>query len=159
MKDEKYLKVRDHCHYARDYRGAAYSVCSLKYNVLKKMSDLYIVDLAIIIILLWNAENYITFTVPIEKEVTLIDKSGGKITKNISYILQFIHSARFIASSLSDLVNNLSKWIQRIKYKYRHRDKTRETCRIKYKNCDCFFQCTNFKDSFKQYKNWCLFYF
>ena len=30
-------------------------------------------------------------------------------SKNISYILQFIDSARFMASSLSNFVNNLSK--------------------------------------------------
>ena len=47
-----------------------------------------------------NTEKYITITVLIEKEVTRIDKSGEEITKNISYILQFIDSARFMASSL-----------------------------------------------------------
>ena len=43
-----------------------------------------------------NAEKYITFTVPIEKETTSTDKNGEKITKNISYILQLIDSTRFI---------------------------------------------------------------
>ena len=43
-----------------------------------------------------NTEKYITVIVPIEKEVTRIDKNGEEITKNISYILQFIDSARFI---------------------------------------------------------------
>ena len=38
-----------------------------------------------------NTEKYITFTVPIEREVTRIDKNGKEITKNISYILQFIY--------------------------------------------------------------------
>ena len=42
-----------------------------------------------------------TFTVPVEKEVTIIDKNGEEITKYISYILQFIDRARFTASSLS----------------------------------------------------------
>ena len=44
-----------------------------------------------------------------------MDKSGEKITKNISYILQFIDSARFMASSLSNLVNNLAEGIHKIK--------------------------------------------
>ena len=61
-----------------------------------------------------NTEKYITFTVPIEK-VTRIDKNGVEITKNICYTLQFIDNARFMASSLSNLVNNLSEGIQRIK--------------------------------------------
>ena len=34
--DKKYHKVRDHCHYTREYRDAAHSICNLKYIVLKK---------------------------------------------------------------------------------------------------------------------------
>ena len=56
-----------------------------------------------------NTEKYITFTIPIEKEVTIIDKNREEITKNIFYILQFVDSARFMVSSLSNLVNNLSE--------------------------------------------------
>ena len=52
-----------------------------------------------------------------------MDKNGEKITKNISYILQFIDSARFMVSPLSNLVNNLSEGIYRIKGKYWHDDK------------------------------------
>ena len=62
-----------------------------------------------------NNEKYITFTVPIEKEVTRIHKNGEKITKNLSYILQFIDSTRSMASSLLNPVNNLSEGIHRIK--------------------------------------------
>ena len=89
-----------------------------------------------------NTEKYITFTVPIEKEVTRIDKNGEEITKNISYILQFIDNARFIASSLSNLVNNLSEGIHRIKCKFGHDNKKCEICGIKYKykHCDCFLE-------------------
>ena len=39
-----------------------------------------------------QTEKYIAFTVPIEIEVTRIDKNGEEVTKNISYIFQFIHS-------------------------------------------------------------------
>ena len=93
-----------------------------------------------------NTEKYITFTVPIEKEVTRIDKNGEEITKNISYILQFIDSARFMASSLSNLVNNLSERIHKIKCKYENNDRKCETCGIKYKYCNCFLEYKNFKD-------------
>ena len=85
----------------------------------------------------WKIHNLI---VPIEEEVTKTDKNGDKVTKNISYILQFIDSARFVASSLSNLVNNLSEGIRKIKCKYRQDDKKCETCRIKYKNCECFLE-------------------
>ena len=46
-----------------------------------------------------NTENYITFTVRVEKVVKRIDKNGEEITKNMCYILQFTDRARFIASS------------------------------------------------------------
>ena len=37
MKDEKYCKVGDHCHYTGKYRAAAHSICNLKYSVPKKI--------------------------------------------------------------------------------------------------------------------------
>ena len=30
-----YLKVRDHCHYTEKFRGAAHSVCNLRYKTPK----------------------------------------------------------------------------------------------------------------------------
>ena len=102
-----------------------------------------------------NTEKYITFTVPIKKEVTRIDKNGDEITKNISYILQFIDSPRFIASSSSNLVNNLSERSHRIKCKFGHNHKKCETCRIKYKYCDCFLEYANFKNDLIEYKCVC----
>ena len=102
-----------------------------------------------------NTGKYITFTVTIEKRVTRINENGEKITKNTSYILQFIDSARFMASSLSNLANNLSGRIHKIKYKYGHNDKKYETCRIKYKYCHCFLEYTNFKDDLIKYKCLC----
>ena len=37
----------------------------------------------------------------------------------------------------------------------RHDDKNRETCETKYKYCDCFLECTNFKDDLIEYKCLC----
>ena len=45
-----------------------------------------------------------------------------------------------MASSLSNLVNNLSEGIYRIACKYGHDDKKCETCGTKYKYCDCFLE-------------------
>ena len=68
-----------------------------------------------------------------------------KLQKNISNSLQFIESARFIASSLSNFVNNISEQIHRIKCKFGHDDEKCETCGIKYKYCNCFLEYTNYK--------------
>ena len=64
-----------------------------------------------------NSKKYITFTVPIKKEFMRIIENGEEVSRNLSYILQFIDSARFMASSLSNLVDNLSEGIHRIKCK------------------------------------------
>ena len=36
VKDKKYCKFRNRCHYTAEYRGAAYSICNLKYSAPKK---------------------------------------------------------------------------------------------------------------------------
>ena len=93
-----------------------------------------------------SAEKHITFTIPLEKEVMWIDENGKG---NLSYILQFIDRARFMARSLSNFVNNPSVGIHRIKCKYGH------ACGIKYKYSDCFLEYTNFKDDLIEYKCLC----
>ena len=45
------------------------------------------------------------------------------MTENLSYILQFIDTTKFMESSLSNVTNNLSEGIRRIKYKFGHDDK------------------------------------
>ena len=57
-----------------------------------------------------------------------------------------------MARSLSNLVNNLSEGIHRIKCKFRRDEKKCETCGIRYKRCDCFLEYTNFKDDSIEYK-------
>ena len=95
------VKLKDH--YTGEYKGAAHSICNLKYIVPEKIPvafhngsnydyDLIIKELAEelkkkISSLGENTEKYITFTVPIEKENTRIDKSGEEIIKK--YILHF----------------------------------------------------------------------
>ena len=86
-----------------------------------------------------NTEKYITFTVPIEKKVMRIEKNGEEIIKNISYILQFVESARFMARSVLNLVNNISEGIHRMKYKH----------------YNCFLEYTNFKGNLIEYKCLC----
>ena len=97
LKDKKYRKVRDHCHYTREYSGAAHSTCNLKYRAPKKIPIVFYngsnYDYHFIIkelaekfkkqftCLAENTEKYKTFTVAIEKELTRIDKNGEEIRK------------------------------------------------------------------------------
>ena len=60
-----------------------------------------------------------------------------------------------MASSLSNIANNLSEGIHKIKCIYGHHDKKCETCGITYEICDCFLQYTNFQDYLIEYK--CLY--
>ena len=104
LRDKKYCKARDH--YIGQYRGAAYSICNLKYSVPKKVPIVFHngsnYDYHFIIkeqknlkkqltCLGENNEKYKTFTVPMEKEVTRIDKNGEEITKTMSSSLWQIH--------------------------------------------------------------------
>ena len=51
IKDKKYCKVRDHCHYTGKYRGVAHSTCNLKYSVPEEILIVFCNDLTMIIIL------------------------------------------------------------------------------------------------------------
>ena len=100
MKDKKYRKVRDLCHYKGEYGGAAYSICNSKYSLTKKVPIVFhsgsnydyhfiIKELAEefkkqFTCLGENNEKYINFKAPIEKEITRIDKNGEEIKKNIA---------------------------------------------------------------------------
>ena len=92
MKDKIYRKVRGHCQYTGEYRDVAHSIYSLKNSVPKKVPIVFhngsnynyhfiIKELAEefkkpFTCLGENAEKDLTFTVPVEKEVTRIDKNG-----------------------------------------------------------------------------------
>ena len=41
LKGKKYHKVRDHCHYTEEYRGAVHSICNLKYSTPKKIAIVF----------------------------------------------------------------------------------------------------------------------
>ena len=56
-----------------------------------------------------NTEKYISFSVPVKKQITKTDKDGNDKIVNISCKIKFIDSFRFMSSSLSSLVNNLSE--------------------------------------------------
>ena len=79
-----------------------------------------------------------------------IDKNEKEITKNISYILQFIESALLQARCQILSIIFLKEFIE-----LNVIIKKCEICRIKYKYCDCFLEYTNFKDYLVEFKCLC----
>ena len=88
--NKKYHKVKYHCHYTEKYRGAAHDICNLRYKTPK---EIYVVfhngstyDYYFIIkelaeefkgefeCLGENTEKYITFSVPVKKEMKKINR-------------------------------------------------------------------------------------
>ena len=82
-----------------------------------------------------NTEKYKTFYVLIENKVKNIDKDCNVSVATMSYKIKFIDSARFLASLLSNLVDNLTKEIHKIKCK----------------NCDYFLEYESVKDNLIEY--------
>ena len=78
-------------------------------------------------------ETYKIFSVSVEKDITNIDKYGNQSVVTISYKIKFIDIARFMASSLSNHVDNLTEGIQKIKCK----DCSAKNNFIKYKCLSC----------------------
>ena len=64
-----------------------------------------------------SKEKYKTFSVPIKKEITKIDKDDNKNVETKSYKIKLIDSMGFMATSLSKLVYNLTEGIHKIKCK------------------------------------------
>ena len=71
-----------------------------------------------------NKEKYKMLPIPIGKEVIKIDKDGNESVASKSYKIKFVDSVRFMATSLSNLADNL----------------TEGTHKIKCKDCDCFLK-------------------
>ena len=69
------------------------------------------------------------------KKVPSTDEDGNESVAPISYKIKFIDSARFIASSLSNLVDNFAEGIHKIKCK----------------NCFCFLEYDSVKGNLIKY--------
>ena len=119
--DKNYKKVRDHCHLTGKYRGAAHSICNLKYRLPKFFpvifhnlsgydSHLFIKNLGKsegkIDCIPNNEEKYISFTKQILVD-TFMNEKGEE--KEVKRDIRFIDSFKFMAASLDSLVKNLPK--------------------------------------------------
>ena len=155
MKDLNSDKVKDYCYFTGKYRGAAHNTCNLKYKIPKNIPVIFHkgsgYDYHFIIrelasefdgnfeCLGENTEKYITFSVPIKKRIE---------NKNIdiTYKIKFIDSFRFMATSLSKLVDNLTENI--------HNDKcikcTSNLCFVNVVNETLTFECVDCKKEYKK---------
>ena len=118
---KKHRKVRDHDHYTGKFRGAAHSVCNLRYSTQKDIPEFFHngtnYDFNLVINELpkefrselncipLNGEKFMSFSILIRKKVY----ANSKNTKNnlLTYNLRFIDSVRHMNESLSTLVDNL----------------------------------------------------
>ena len=153
--DKKNYKVRGYCHYMGKYRGAAHNICNSRYKVPKEIPIVFhngsTYDYHFIIKELVkefndnfdclgdNTEKYITFSVPIKKKTENKDLE-------ITYKIKFNDSYRFMSSSLSKLVDNLSEGI--------HNKKCVDcnSCLdyIKIKNEKLILECYNCKQQYRK---------
>ena len=152
--NKKYHKKRDHCHYTGKFRGAAHIICNLRYKTPKEIPIVFhdgsTYDYHFIINKLAkefdgqrkclgeNTEKCITFSVRISKEL-----DNGK---TITYKLKFIDSFRFMSTSLSSLVDNLSEKLHSDKCK----DCKSELDYMSVKDNQLIFQCLECKKNYKK---------
>ena len=108
-------KVRDHCHFTGQYRGAAHNKCNLKcskpkvlpvifHNLQGYDAHLFIKQLyrlkGDLVCIPSTEEKYITFN----KKIKVDEINGADIT----FEIRFIDSFKFLQTSLANLVSNLS---------------------------------------------------
>ena len=114
------IKVRDHCHFTGEYRGAAHKQCNLKckkpfilpvlfHNLQGYDSHLFIKQLAKVSgdlsYILLTEEKYISLSKKIVVDEYFSIKMGKLLPKKFE--IRFIDSFKFLQTSLANLVSNL----------------------------------------------------
>ena len=122
--------MKDHCHYAGKYRGVAHDICNLRYKTLKEIPVVF-----------HNGSTYNhhfiiknlaeEFDGGVKKEIAKKDNSANDKIIKISYKIRFINSYRFMLTSLSKLIDNLSEGF--------HNDKS--------KDCESYLDYLTIKDN------------
>ena len=156
--DKNKKKVRDHCHYTVNFRGATHSKCNLRYNTPKEIpivfhnASTYDYHFAIKKLaeevqgdfecLGENTEKWINFSLPLKKEEN----------EKTIYKLKSIGSYRFMQSTLSNLVDNLSGVYSKECIKCKETKKISVNCEfLEFKNYRLNYKCTN--ESTKNFAN------
>ena len=138
--DEDYKnrkKVKDQWHYTEKFRGAAHSICNLRYKVLENIP-----------VVIHNASYDTHFIINqlaeeftgelncigenMEKYITFSDDD-----KTITHKLNFIDSFSFMTASLSDLVDSMSKiFISKLCIKCMEKNKINAECKFNWLKVD-----------------------
>ena len=139
-------------HHTGKYRDAAQSICNLMFNmpnetplvfhnssnydyhfIIKELASKFEGQFEC---LGHSTEKYKTFSIPIPKKVTKIDRDGNESVVTTSHKIKFIDNVRFTVTSSSNHLDNLTEGIHKIKCK----------------DCDCFVECEGVKDNLVKYK-------
>ena len=102
-----------------------------------------------------NTEKHKIFSGPVEREIRNIENNSEENVRTISYEIKFIDGAKFMGTSLSNLIDNLAEQFHKIKYKYGLDNKKCRTCGFKYNNCECFLEYSNKKNDIIENKCLC----
>ena len=153
-----YHKVRNHCHYTARYRGAVHDICNLRYKTPKEIPVIFhngsAYDYRFIIkelaeefeeqfeFLGESTEKYITFSVPIKKE---LDNC-----KSITYKIKFIDSFRFMSSSLSNLADNLAADEIKNIFSYECEGCNNKLDYLRFKDNNMLFKCFQYNPWYKK---------
>ena len=119
-------KVRDHCHYIGNFRGAAHMDCNRAFkkpaftpvflhNLAAYYSHRFVRNLSLedgvvdIKCIPNNEEKYISFSIIIELERIKVKNECGEMVENVvKHEIRFVDSYKFMAFSLEKLVENIT---------------------------------------------------
>ena len=124
-KHKNHKKVRDHDHYTGEFRGAAHSICNLRHStqidaavifhngsnydfnlLIEEFAKEYKSDINCIPL---NTDKYMSFSVPIKKEVIEPKDDDKKVKEKVlTYSLRLIDSAKHMGRGKTTLDDNLS---------------------------------------------------
>ena len=80
------------------------------------------------------------------KKIDKLVSFDKKLSTLVKCEKNFIDSVRFMASSLSNLAQNLAEGTHKIKRKYGHNNKKYETFGNKHEDCECYLEYKSNKD-------------
>ena len=141
-------KVRDHCHFTGKYREAAHNTCNLRYKIPKNIPvifhngstyDYHFIIKGLASEFEGNFECLGENTVPIKKRIE-------NKNMDITYKIKLIDSFRFMATSLSKLVDNLTENVQNDKC-----DKCKSNlCFVRAMNETLLFKCIDCEKEYEK---------